>query len=367
MIKRIWRAAPLHRYAGLAASFFVVVLGVTGALLAFEDEIDRALNPHLSFVIPQGTHLPWTDLAERAAAHYPGYNAVGMLLPARADLSLDVQLHNAWTRKNIAVAVNPYTGEILGDSEHSNRFMEYVRRMHTGLMLGGPGEALVTFTGLLLVVLAISGVRLWLRRRRYLSPDSALHSTLGAYAAMFVFLFGITALRPVPLGLVWSPPWKNGLPKVSAPQGASRLTAEEFIAAAEKALPGTRAVTVGRAGPGDDSPVGVSLRFPEDHTSMGKSLALLNPYTAQVLAKVNTREMTPLAKYAWLWNWEIHTGQIFGRPSQIVAAALSAGMPLLAITGFLVWWNRRRRVRRQQPQRVVTSELPSREQRAATR
>ena len=40
-----WGASILDLYAGLAASRIVVILGLTEALLAFEGEIDRALNP----------------------------------------------------------------------------------------------------------------------------------------------------------------------------------------------------------------------------------------------------------------------------------------------------------------------------------
>ena len=42
-------AAPavvrLHRYAGLATALFLLVAGLSGALLAFNHELDAALNP----------------------------------------------------------------------------------------------------------------------------------------------------------------------------------------------------------------------------------------------------------------------------------------------------------------------------------
>jgi uncharacterized iron-regulated membrane protein len=37
----------LHRYAGLLLAPFLVVVGLTGSLLAFHDEMDRWLNPDL--------------------------------------------------------------------------------------------------------------------------------------------------------------------------------------------------------------------------------------------------------------------------------------------------------------------------------
>jgi len=35
----------LHLYAGLAAAFFLTILGVTGSIMVFEDQIDGWLNP----------------------------------------------------------------------------------------------------------------------------------------------------------------------------------------------------------------------------------------------------------------------------------------------------------------------------------
>ena len=43
-----------------------------------------------------------------------------------------------------------------------------------------------------------------------------------------------------------------------------------------------------------------------------------------------------------MWNRELHTGDIFNLPTRILAAFFSLMLPILAITGPLIWWNRRR-------------------------
>ena len=42
----------LHLWMGSLAAVFLLLLGVTGSLLIFEDPIDHALNPRLSYVQP---------------------------------------------------------------------------------------------------------------------------------------------------------------------------------------------------------------------------------------------------------------------------------------------------------------------------
>src|SRR6188768_3097132 len=63
----------LHMIAGLAAAVFLVVLGLTGSIMAFEEEIDRATHPHLFRVDAQGrTPLSLTALTGRLASSVPG-------------------------------------------------------------------------------------------------------------------------------------------------------------------------------------------------------------------------------------------------------------------------------------------------------
>ncbi len=52
-----------HRYAGLAMAGFLVLVGLTGSLLAFLPEIDQALTPHL---FPPGRPTQSMGLGELA-------------------------------------------------------------------------------------------------------------------------------------------------------------------------------------------------------------------------------------------------------------------------------------------------------------
>lgn len=55
----------LHRWVGLAIAGFLVVSGLTGAVISWDHELDEALNPHLTFVESTG---PARDPLELAAA-----------------------------------------------------------------------------------------------------------------------------------------------------------------------------------------------------------------------------------------------------------------------------------------------------------
>jgi len=88
-------------------------------------------------------------------------------------------------------------------------------------------------------------------------------------------------------------------------------------------------------------PAQAALKFPEDHTPLGRSRLRIDAYSGKVLLVQSSRDMSAPMKYARMWNREIHTGDVLNLPTRILAAFFSLMLPVLAISGPLVWWNRR--------------------------
>jgi uncharacterized iron-regulated membrane protein len=100
----------------------------------------------------------------------------------------------------------------------------------------------------------------------------------------------------------------------------------------------------------------IALRFPEDRTPAGRTSVLLDPYNGKILCFNNTRTASFSFNFTRMWNREIHTGDIFGWPTKILACIFSLSLPLMAITGPLIWWNRQRQRRTNDR---VSADLPS--------
>ena len=71
----------LHLYGALIVGIFVVIIGVTGSIMAFEEGWDRLLNPTLYKVQPEGAALPISGLLQAAANAYPGQRVSYLRLP----------------------------------------------------------------------------------------------------------------------------------------------------------------------------------------------------------------------------------------------------------------------------------------------
>ena len=98
----------LHLWVGLAAALLVTALAISGTMLVFENEIDRALNPMMK-VAPQSGNLPIAAIVDRVRKQFnrPVIN-VGM--NPRPDLAWQLMVP---TGKQVTlVYVNPHTGEI---------------------------------------------------------------------------------------------------------------------------------------------------------------------------------------------------------------------------------------------------------------
>src|SRR5713226_5816253 len=113
------------------------------------------------------------------------------------------------------------------------------------------------------------------------------------------------------------------MPKPSAPAPeAVRITPDEALATAERAASSAQPSFMELAmGPGDA--IRVVLKFPEDHTPAGRTSVFLDPYTGKILSFNNTRTASFSFNFTRMWNREIHTGDIFGWPTKILACIFS--------------------------------------------
>jgi len=345
----------LHLWIGLAAAILLLLVGASGALLVFEDQIDQALNPKLSRVVPTGKVLSLAELQRSLESQYSGAHVLGFELSNSADISYGAYVQPA-AGDGLGVAVDQYSGKALGVWD-DNRFARKLHGFHTHLLAGEVGSAIVGWGSVVLLFLSITGLILWWRtkavRVNFHSSGPKfqydLHSTVGIFSSLFLLAFALTGIV-----VHWERPaqkWANSVshapqppqPKPNLPgPGATPLDTDHLLAAAQAAVPGARATVVNLPeSPG--SPAMVIFKFPEDHTPAGRTRVFLDAYSGKVLSLTSSREAPAAVAFVTRLNREIHTGDVGGWPTRIVAAISSLCLPLLAITGPLLWWQRRQR------------------------
>ena len=342
----------IHKWAGLVAGLFLLILGATGSALVFENGIDRALNPSLSFVTPDGARLPLSDLVTRANLADPK-DPVGAIRIADAP----DQAYELASRARKSIMIDPYTGRILGTRDREHSFARKLHLLHTRFLAGEKGELAAGGLSVVMLAMALSGVYLWWPRRLFAVKTGAswkrvnldLHNVLGFYSSAVLVVIALFAVliaferttdplvRRLDGGA--APPDVSKLQSVVAAGPA--MAPQDAVAIAEQTLPG--ATVSNLSIPTNPRAIyRLLMKFPEDRTPAGRSRVYLDQFTGRVLAVENTRT-APAGTRILNLKRSLHTGDVLGAPTQAIYFLASLAIPIQAITGLLIVLQRRRR------------------------
>src|SRR5690606_2918063 len=109
----------VHWFLGITAGLVLALVGVTGGLLSFEDELLRALNPGVLSVEPRGERLPASALLEHVRGQRPGEDVASLTLSREpTDPAVVGFAPKEGERRGERRNVDPYTGALLPEPAH---------------------------------------------------------------------------------------------------------------------------------------------------------------------------------------------------------------------------------------------------------
>lgn len=176
----------IHRYTGLAIMAFLIMAGITGALLSFHHELDDVFNQHLAKVTPvEAPMLPIAALHDTVISAYPefGFSSLPMTVAADRAAVFTVDRVRGGAKKPQPsfqeVYVNPYTAEIIGtrnkDEWAWRNTMWKVFWLHRDLLLGDIGRLLLGIVALIWTINCLIGFYLTLPRAVNKRPVNNAH------------------------------------------------------------------------------------------------------------------------------------------------------------------------------------------------
>jgi uncharacterized iron-regulated membrane protein len=172
---------------------FLLVAGITGAVLAWNHELEAAISPELFRARPGNPGMQPLDpltLRERVAAQYPHASiayvplqtkpghSIWMFLEARTDPTTGELAELPADQ----VFVNPYTGAVLGErkwgdiTQGRKNLLPFIYRLHYSLALGFAGTLLLGIVALLWTIDCFIGAYLTFPARARTEPASTLRS-----------------------------------------------------------------------------------------------------------------------------------------------------------------------------------------------
>ncbi|WP_057415319.1 PepSY domain-containing protein [Pseudomonas syringae group genomosp. 3] len=356
----------LHWFFGITAGLVLALMGITGALYSFEDEILDVLNPDTLLVEERAAALPPLELVHKLEAA-TGLTVAILRVETLGNRAAQVYFTpEPGERRGPKRNFDPYTGELKGDALGEG-FFDFILQVHRYLAAGEVGKQVTAACTLILLFFCLSGLYLrWPRNalswRVWLTMDWAkkgrsfnwdLHSVFGTWCLLFYLLFAIT-------GLNWSYDWvSNGLntlmgdapsvqrkpPVVTANKTAPLVVdyAAVWDSIQKTAGPELRAYNLRLPASGGQPATVFYLLKDSPHPRALNSITL-DPANGQVSA-VSRYAERGLGAQLLASNYALHVGSYFGLAGRIIMTGASLMMPLFFITGWLLYLDRRRKKR----------------------
>lgn len=366
MIKKI--IAWLHLWLGLISGIIVIILGITGSILVFEQEITDFTTPWFHAENPQANaQLPPSVIYKAAAEALPQKQINGVWYHG-----VNKTAHVS-TNSDSTVFVNPYTAEVVAIGEDHHQFFHFIEDGHFYLWLPQKiGSVVVGWGTLVFVVILLSGIVLWWPKRwnksninksfkikwraKFKRVNYDLHNVLGFYSLIIAFLLGFTGLT---MSFVWfnnSIYWLSSGAK-SRPAYIKPLsdTIPNMALAPLQQVDKAWEMAVHKIGEFNKDQIIVS--FPKkasDPISLCVDMyngtwryVFLDQYTLTQLPSSQLKmKDEPFADWLMRSNYGLHVGAIMGLPTKILFFFVSLICASLPITGFYIWWGKRKKKRK---------------------
>lgn len=424
----------IHLWLGLASGLIVIVVCLSGTLYVFNTEVRELALPelykakHAEGAVPMQIETLITKVKTETGGKVVSirissdpdrtYQFMVKLKNPKKEGTADAKntIETAKTaigskvketkkgksdeKRPSAFAVNPYTGEVLGNISEAKSFagdfMKTMLGLHRWLLLHKVeqpifgtlenrtlGGYITGTSGIIFTLAVISGMVIWFPQKlkswkqglkvkwtgNWKRTNHDLHNTLGFYACIFLFVMGIT-------GPQWSFSWyREGLRRTLGtyqPEGfeppkdpvsvirlntanAAPLTIADYIKKTDEALPYKGDYNISLA-KDSTSAIAVTKNRLGFFAPMAGDKLLLDQYTASVL-KIDIFRDKPLNERITGSIKGLHTGEVYGLFTKLIyflAALIATSLP---VTGTMIWLNKLQKKKKKKTKKVVVQKV----------
>lgn len=352
----------LHLILSIIFAIPLLVVGVTGAILSYQHELEEIINLNAAKVEKTGEMLSVEQILQSFSEQTGVKQPARLVLPKNESEAIKIYANNS-----DAYLVNPYTAQIIG-KDYGVAFVRVAMSLHRNLGLaltgnktaGEVGKQIVGASTVAMIVLVISGVWLHFTRLKRKFAEAVkpnfklkkyalfhnLHTSFGVLSAAIYLIICLT-------GLMWSYRWYNGavtgvfvseqnLPKETAQKDGAPAKAEGKKSAEYKFSDVQKAYEIFRSSgieykefslmlaAGDK--INVRYYEPDAPNTARPKMTAVNVKDGKMAEQKQTEGITVgMVKST---NYQLHTGYFFGIAGKILWSVVSLLMALFIFSGF---------------------------------
>lgn len=386
---RYW-LQQVHLWTGLILCLPLVLMGITGAILVYGHDIEHLLGQGGPQVSATGD---WRSPDEMVAAAVAANGEAGRIpiavrWPAEAGEPAAVRLSRpgmAGERPaprggaagavpavspfagSIQILLDPVTLQVLETQQAMTGWVRFFHDLHGRLFIaGGLGRSIVGWLGIAMLVLGCSGLVIWWPKAnggpgrwqsaftirkgaKGLRLHRDLHGAVGIWSLLIFLLVNFT-------GVYIAFPQQTGAAinaifpgrdmramvqtRVEPVPGGSPIGLRDAVALAQQSVPDARFLNAFLpTRPNQAIRIGMVRGDHEDGAPV--VTVLIDPWRARVMEVFDPRRMTT-GETIIAWQRALHYGTGLGGFYKFLVFVSGIIIPLFAVTGFFMWWIKRR-------------------------
>ena len=348
----------IHLWAGILLAVYASTIGITGSILVFGSELDHVFTPEawpgISF--PQNPARLGLVI-DHLTARYPHTHIVSVFAPTPAN---PVFIATLQRHGRTVAACHPVTGQVLVEVPPTHSRIGWVYDLHENLFARRPGRVVNGIASAALILLACTGLINWwpglqsIRRalsidfrRRWKRINFDLHGAVGFWSFGFLILWATSGVyfawpdKVLTLVNRISPVVNSRPPAVIIDSYTDivKLDFDSMLADAQARVAGAQ--FKGIIFPSSRrSPMEVLLSRSPGVARDYEDTLYFNPYNGEYISTWQYGVNETLGDWIIWLQIPLHFGTHWGLVVKLLWAAIGFSLPLLSISGLLMYWNR---------------------------
>lgn len=397
---RYW-LQQLHLWVGLILLLPLVMMGITGAVLVYAHDIEHLLGQGDPPVKTAGEWQSAAKLIEaaKAANSEPGRIPIAVRWPIEVGEPAAVRLSRPGMANerpqfrggqqggqqggqatgapaqgrvptqspfagSLQILIDPVSLQVLQTQQAMTGWVRFFHDLHGHIFIpGGVGREIVGWLGVAMLVLGCSGLYLWWpkpgqwkaafqarRKAKGLRLNRELHGAVGIWSLVIFMLVNFTGVYlafPQQISAAMNTVWPGRdmraamfQARVEPMRGTAPMDVDEAVELARARVPGTRFLNAFLSVRPDQA-LRVGLIRPGHEEGAPIITVIIDPYRKSVVDVFDPQAMSTGEKII-AWQRALHYGIGLGSVYKFLVFVSGVIIPIFAVTGFLMWWIKRR-------------------------